>query len=50
MIEITDEHRQLYREGKFVMPIPPVYTGSWNEDSWIKWIIISGKFLFPVKK
>lgn len=33
---------KLYKDGAYAFPPPPVYTGNWDMDSWIKYIDLHG--------
>jgi hypothetical protein len=33
-----------YREGRYLVPVPPVYTYLWDEAAWIRFIDQSGKW------
>ena len=39
----------LYREGKWIAPVPPVCTAAWNQADWVKWIDTNGKWLTGCK-
>lgn len=36
------DKQNLYREGKYSCPVPPVSTSLWTEDSWIRWVDAKG--------
>jgi len=36
---------KLYNDGSYLMPAPPVCTGAWDQDNWIKFIDINGKWV-----
>ena len=41
-----DTRRSLYRKGKYTFRLAvPVPTGAWNEDSWIRYIDSTGRWL-----
>jgi hypothetical protein len=41
---VTEQMRELFRAGKYRMPVPPVQTAYWREDDWIVWIDCHGQW------
>lgn len=43
---VTEEMRIRWRQSRtqrgVVVPVPPVYTGGWDEDDWIRWAEVHG--------
>ena len=37
---------KLYRDKSYSCEVPPVYSGNWNEQNWIDWILKTGNFNF----
>ncbi len=36
---LTEEQKaELYDAGKYVMKVPPVFTGNWDRAAWIAWV------------
>ena len=33
-----NEKLYLYRAGKYVFSVPPVFSGNWDDAAWITWI------------
>lgn len=47
MAELTQgEKLQLYKEGRWQCPMPPVTPARWSDESWIRYIDKHGKW-FP---
>lgn len=40
-----DQKVQLYREGRYAFPPPPVCTARWTEDSWIRYVDLHGVWI-----
>jgi hypothetical protein len=36
---------QKYKEGLYSCPVPPMPSGRWTEDSWVRWITNHGVWL-----
>jgi hypothetical protein len=44
--QLTNEQKiQLYREGRYTFPPPPVPHIHWGESSWIRYIDVYGRWL-----
>lgn len=43
--EEWEEKVEKYRANRYQFPPPPVYTGNWNEESWINYIDQNGEWL-----
>ena len=37
--------QEAYRENRYQIPAPPVYTGNWEEEDWIRFIDANGRWL-----
>ena len=38
--------QKLYKDKSYSCEVPPVYSGNWNEEDWINWVLKTGKFNF----
>lgn len=44
LLEIAQELVVAYRAGAWKAPVPPIYTGNWGENDWVRWIFEHGEF------
>lgn len=46
--KLTQEQKMdIYKNGSYSCSPPDVYTGNWDDNSWVKWIDSHGWFVTP---